>query len=243
MTASPLSYGPFISKAQAKAQGIKQYFTGEPCKKGHLSVRQTSSGNCRACARLSEQKYKTSENGQEVRSAYWNSEKHREMNRAFAASVKGQACSKRKHAKERERRTVDSEFRVRRSGHANAWRRRNLETVRQYVNQRRASNPSVRFTDSMRAMLSRIVKGGGLKEGNSAQLFGCDLEQLREHIQRQFTEGMTLANYGEWHVDHIRPVASFDDPADPACWHYSNLQPMWAAENLAKSDRWESAAV
>ena len=92
-------------------------------------------------------------------------------------------------------------------------------------------------------MLSRIVKGGGLKEGNSAQLFGCDLEQLREHIQRQFTEGMTLANYGEWHVDHIRPVASFDDPADPACWHYSNLQPMWAAENLAKSDRWESAAV
>jgi hypothetical protein len=52
---------------------------------------------------------------------------------------------------------------------------------------------------------------------------------------------MTWENYGPvWHVDHIRPCASFDltDPAQQReCFHFSNLQPLFAAENLAKGDK------
>jgi hypothetical protein len=52
---------------------------------------------------------------------------------------------------------------------------------------------------------------------------------------------MSWQNYGEWHIDHVRPLASFDlsDPAQQrAAFHFSNTQPLWAKENLAKSDRW-----
>ena len=51
---------------------------------------------------------------------------------------------------------------------------------------------------------------------------------------------MTKENYGEWHVDHIKPCASFDltDPEQQAiCFHYTNLQPLWAVDNIKKRDR------
>lgn len=73
------------------------------------------------------------------------------------------------------------------------------------------------------------------------ELIGCSGHQLREHIERLFAAGMTWANYGKgrdkWNIDHKRPIASFDltKPEDQkACWHFSNLQPMWELDNLKK---------
>lgn len=74
------------------------------------------------------------------------------------------------------------------------------------------------------------------------QFSGCSLGELRDHISKQFKPGMTWDNYGKWHIDHIRPLASFDlsspEEQRKAC-HFSNLQPLWAKENLTKSARWE----
>jgi hypothetical protein len=57
------------------------------------------------------------------------------------------------------------------------------------------------------------------------------------HIEQQFVDGMTWDNWGEWHLDHIRPLASFNlvdrDQFLTAC-HYSNYQPLWATDNLIK---------
>ena len=72
------------------------------------------------------------------------------------------------------------------------------------------------------------------------ELLGCSQEYLREHLSAQFTEGMTLENYGEWHIDHIQAVSLFDhnDPEQVAiCWHYTNMQPMWAKDNIIKSNK------
>lgn len=79
------------------------------------------------------------------------------------------------------------------------------------------------------------------------KLVGCSLEQLKKHLQSKFTKGMTWENYGtgwhgkgmkEWHIDHIRPCASFDlskASEQKKCFNYSNLQPLWAKDNLSKN--------
>jgi hypothetical protein len=71
-------------------------------------------------------------------------------------------------------------------------------------------------------------------------LIGCSMDELKIHLSSMFKEGMSWDNYGKWHIDHIKPCASFNlsDPAQQKeCFHYSNLQPLWAIENIKKSDQ------
>lgn len=73
----------------------------------------------------------------------------------------------------------------------------------------------------------------------SMVLLGCDMAQLMAHLELLMLPGMTWENYGTWHIDHRIPCASFDltDPKQQAaCFHYLNLQPLWAPDNIRKSD-------
>ena len=81
------------------------------------------------------------------------------------------------------------------------------------------------------------------KAAKTMDLIGCTIAELRLHIERQFTVGMAWINYGRngWHIDHKRPCNSFDltdDAQQRTCFHFTNLQPLWEAENISKSDRW-----
>jgi hypothetical protein len=73
------------------------------------------------------------------------------------------------------------------------------------------------------------------KNSKTKQLLGADLPIVKEHIEKQFTKGMTWENYGEWHVDHIIPLASAktEEELIKLC-HYKNLQPLWAIDNMIK---------
>jgi len=90
----------------------------------------------------------------------------------------------------------------------------------------------------------RKVLGGWIKKSKKTQeLIGCTIEQLWIHLESKFQKGMTKENYGLWHVDHVRPCASFDltDPKQQAiCFHYTNLQPLWAIDNLKKGAKHET---
>jgi len=86
------------------------------------------------------------------------------------------------------------------------------------------------------AMKSQRVNGVG-----SFSLVGCPVGFLRSYIEGKFQKGMTWENYGEWHVDHIRPCASFDlnDKEQVIqCFNWRNLQPMWASENCSKGSNY-----
>lgn len=75
---------------------------------------------------------------------------------------------------------------------------------------------------------------------------GCSPAFLREHLENLFTDGMTWENQGEWHIDHIRPCASFDLTTEEErhkCFHYTNLQPLWAADNISKGAKWDGDAT
>ncbi len=72
-------------------------------------------------------------------------------------------------------------------------------------------------------------------------MLGCSIEHLRTHIESRWKDGMSWENYGAWHLDHIKPCAAFDllQPSEQRlCFHWSNLQPLWAADNIAKGDTW-----
>jgi len=71
------------------------------------------------------------------------------------------------------------------------------------------------------------------------ELVGYTLDDLMDHLESQFKRGMTWDNYGDWHIDHIRPIADFDyefvhDEEFKQCWSLWNLQPLWAKENRVK---------
>jgi hypothetical protein len=74
-------------------------------------------------------------------------------------------------------------------------------------------------------------------------LTGCSVKELRLYLESKFKKGMSWDNYGYygWHIDHIRPCASFDlsKPEEQAkCFHYTNLQPLWQKENMKKADKY-----
>ena len=80
------------------------------------------------------------------------------------------------------------------------------------------------------------------KSKNTMYLLGVEnIEFLWKHLELTFKPGMTRENHGKWHVDHIRPCSSFDlsKPEEQAkCFHYTNLQALWAHENLSKGSKY-----
>lgn len=80
------------------------------------------------------------------------------------------------------------------------------------------------------------------KSGSAVKDLGCSISELKTYLESKFQDGMGWDNYGfyGWHIDHIKPLSSFDlsnrEEFLKAC-HYTNLQPMWAEENMKKKDK------
>ena len=72
------------------------------------------------------------------------------------------------------------------------------------------------------------------KPTNTIKLLGCTYEEAKSHMESLFVEGMSWENYGEWHVDHIRPVCSFNETDMHLMNNIHNLQPLWAEDNFKK---------
>jgi len=141
------------------------------------------------------------------------------------------------------------------------FREKNPEKVREYNRNSRFGKNRERYLENkknsykrnyennIQTKLSSILRSRfymALKENkkidSAIKLLGCSREDLIKHIESQFVEGMSWDNWSVngWHIDHIRPVSSFDlsDPLQvEKCFHYTNLQPLWAKDNLSKSNK------
>jgi hypothetical protein len=115
------------------------------------------------------------------------------------------------------------------------------ERKRRYVKNRRDSDVNFRIAFNIRARVSRALSLN-FKKTSTIKSLGCSIEQLKKYLESQFQPGMSWNNYGKWHIDHIRPLSSFDltcvKQFKQAC-HHANLQPLWARDNLCKGSKYE----
>lgn len=123
------------------------------------------------------------------------------------------------------------------------WKDENRPHLANYATERYTTDLPTRLSRILRSRLHSAIKNN-YKAGSAVSDLGCSIEHLRGYLAGQFEPGMTWDNWGHtgdvWHLDHIRPLSSFDltDRTQflAAC-HYTNLQPLWATENLSKGAR------
>lgn len=116
------------------------------------------------------------------------------------------------------------------------WARANPKDNTRYTRERAKRDVGFRVLRNLRNSVWRVIRRGHKSQATLA-LLGCGTPTLLAHLERQFQPGMTWGNYGKWHIDHVRPCASFDltrPEQQKQCFRWSNLQPLWAEDNLRK---------
>ena len=110
---------------------------------------------------------------------------------------------------------------------------------REYAKEKRKTNPLFKLKCTLRGRTYGAFKAKGYKkDSKTREMLGVDWEVSKLHIERQFKKGMSWKNHGEWHIDHIIPLASAKTKKELIkLFHYSNIQPLWEFENRIKSNK------
>lgn len=201
------------------------------CLLGHNNATpefRTASGGCRQC------------NRERARYLY---QRNRENVRQQKRGRSGEHEREKSRARTKSYRTRHPErVRERMRAYSQKHHARLTESRRRYI-RKRLKDPTVRLARSLRTRLGHaIVQAQGSKSARTLELIGIPPTLLRLWLASRWKPGMHWGNYGPrgWHVDHIRPCATFDltDPEQQReCFGWRNLQPLWALENLRKGKR------
>lgn len=195
-----------LSRSDAVRAGLKRFFTGTACSAGHVSERYTCDSKCCECV----------------------GQKQRDRN-------KDKAFRDRKNQRMRESGYMTRYYEKYREQHSDKLREMAKESRKRRRSKglslgtawsRAKQNAAKRVREAVLMQLSRAV--------------GCDAQEFKKYMESKFSRGMTWENYGTaWEVDHIVPLAKFDLTTREglaAASHYTNLQPLWTADNAEKSD-------
>lgn len=205
---------------EARRLGLKLYRTGKPCRRGHIADRYTCDQSCAQCK---------AEDSEARRVRALSDPKLAETMRAWHRESKARA-----------RQTPEG-----RNAHYEGNKRyvnKHREKVLTYYRGRRAHDADYRMACWCRSVLHKLLtRSNQRKDARCVVLLGYTAAELRAHIERQFTRGMEWGKVGaEIHIDHIIPVAEMlrRGESQPSVVHaLSNLRPMWAKENMRKSDK------
>ena len=274
-----------ITLKEAKEKGLKFYFTGKPCLRGHLSERIVSGRSCKECTRENIKKSR----GKLVSHKYRPNFKlicygcKKEFIREGQKDINGLTscrisdtykermyCSNRcqkvwyreqgKHRdNERKRYQENPDWKSKVDKRNKIYRDNNREKIaersrkyakenrdkinaykRKWGQKRRDTDFEWRLANALRKRIWEAL-ANGRKSAHTVEFLGAEIEEVAFHLENQFEEGMNWDNYNHegWHVDHIRPLTSFDlidYEQQFVCFNWRNLQPMWGLENMAKKD-------
>lgn len=154
--------------------------------------------------------------------------------REYRKTPAGQAARQRELERQRAHRRTPEGKAKKREHH-----QRGKKRAGERYKERYETDPQFRMAVVLRKRIVMALKARGLSKSKSLrELLACTISDLKAHLESQFKPGMSWSNHGAWHIDHIMPCAAFNLTLlaeQKACFHYSNLQPLWAEENLRKS--------
>jgi hypothetical protein len=179
-------------------------------------VKDGRKAECRLCQNIGSKKYK-SENKEKIAeyNKKWNSENkeyYKEYNKVWKIENYDKILERRKR-----------------------FNTLNPHYYNEYNKKRKKEDVLFRLSLNMRNTIYRYISK---KTQNTFEIIGCTPEFLKEHLEQQFVDGMTWENRSEWHIDHIIPLSSANNEEEiyKLC-HYTNLQPLWAEDNLKKGNK------
>lgn len=125
------------------------------------------------------------------------------------------------------------------------WKNKNIERVRENHRIKMETDIQYKLRYVLRLRLNCALRGKA-KSGSAIKDLGCSIDEFVKHIESKFVDGMSWNNHGEWHLDHIMPLSSFDlenrEELLKAC-NFTNIQPLWAFDNLSKGDKIPQMAI
>ena len=208
-----------MSKKEAAIAGLPRYFTGVACKRGHVAERRTSSADCVECSKIRQQK----EQARQYKKEHYEKNKDQALTRA------------KNHYKKN---------RTQKIAYAIEYQRKHIKKIYQRnkiaLDKKIKDSPWMTMHLRLRSGISQALRrtGVGKKPNRTIDIVGCSHAQLKEHIEKQFLKGMTWDNRNKWHIDHIIPISKATCEQDVfALYHFTNLRPMWASDNIRKSNK------
>ena len=209
-----------------------EYFKKTPSKNG-MSL------TCKKCTEIKSKEYRTKnkEKISKKKAEYnkKNAEKIAEYNKKYQEKNKHELSKKSKEYREKNK---DHFLEEKRRRYATYDKEKRNEGLRKKYNADIEYKLSVLCSSRIKAAIGKNEQYGNCKE-----LLGCDIAELKIYLESKFKKGMTWDNYNikGWHIDHIMPCAAFDfskEEDQRKCFHYTNMQPLWASENHHKSGKY-----
>ena len=204
-------------KAYNKAY-MKAYNQSEAGKAYQKAYNQSEAGKAAL------KRYRESEKGKAAKKAYRESEKGKATEKAYRESEKGKAYQK----AYRKAYNQSEAGKAYKNAYNKSWHKNRYQT-----------DPVYKLHCLLRSGFGDWIKGN-TKTCRTEKYICCTYKELLDHLESQFEEGMSWENHGrgdnKWHIDHFKAQSRFDPTIEEEaymCWHYTNLQPMWASENIS----------
>jgi hypothetical protein len=192
---------------------------------------------CKLCTNENGKKYR--ENNSELvksrKKIYYNnnSEKLNKKTREWYEKNSEKSCQQKKEYYVKNRELVLERSKL--------WVKNNRDKVNNYVKRKKEKTPLFKVELNIRSRMAQYLKQKNITKRNKTyDIVGIDINGLKKHIEEQFENGMTWENYGMygWHIDHKIPLCSAANENELLkLFHYTNLQPLWAEDNLKKNGK------
>lgn len=205
---------------------------------------------CKKCTNVNlKNYYHANKEGFKIKSAEWrenNQQKIKEDRKIYRVANKERINKKSKEYYEQNKEKANlygKKYRKEKSKEISeqkkGYRLNNLEKINKAAKKLYEDNINFKIATNLRNRTRQAIKGN-YKGGSAVKDLGCSIDFFKTYLESKFKPGMSWKNHGEWHMDHIIPLCSFDltnrEQFLKAC-HYTNIQPLWKEQNLKKSGK------